>query len=317
MSQAWTPPRPTYHLRIFAVCLVLVIVSLAGLLFGVRLEAVVPATGVIIARDQQEVRTQLAGLIEVGWHEGEIVEKGTSLVRTRLDSQGNGMTDPSAGASQLVFHYQLEDGRRLVEADIRFHRLQVGDELWPGQVLATINTDELRFRLRALENREEDSPQARLRHQEERTWMLHQLDQALIRVPSLGDLWLTLEVRAAHLQAAQAGDAVATIVPIHPETRQPRDLIARLAVDEGNFADIRPQESVRLYSNMFNHRLHGCAEAEINRIEPVGEPAANGKRVFHALAPLTQSPLPLPLGSTFKADILVGRKQVYRIILEH
>ena len=56
MSAGWVPPRATYHLRVFTVSLVLVVVCLAGFLFGVRMEAKVPATGVITARDLRHAR---------------------------------------------------------------------------------------------------------------------------------------------------------------------------------------------------------------------------------------------------------------------
>ena len=44
---------------------------------------------------------------------------------------------------------------------------------------------------------------------------------------------------------------------------------------------------------------------------------AQGTRRFHALAPITRAPFALPLGSSFHAEISIGRKPVYRIILEH
>ena len=67
MSAPWVPPRPTYHLRMFVLSLVLVVLCLAGFLFGVRLEAVAPATGIVLARDQQDVRAPLAGLVQLGY----------------------------------------------------------------------------------------------------------------------------------------------------------------------------------------------------------------------------------------------------------
>jgi hypothetical protein len=56
MTQPWLPPRPTYYLRIFGICLVILILSLAAFLFAVRLEAVAPATGIIKARNQVSLR---------------------------------------------------------------------------------------------------------------------------------------------------------------------------------------------------------------------------------------------------------------------
>jgi hypothetical protein len=107
------------------------------------------------------------------------------------------------------------------------------------------------------------------------------------------------------------------VVPIDPETHQPRDLIALLEVEEGRFGDVRPEQPVRLFSAVYNHRVYGCGEALVQRLEPLGEAAPDGRRRFRALAPVTQAPFPLPLGSSFKAEIVVGRKTVYRIIQEH
>jgi hypothetical protein len=70
---------------------------------------------------------------------------------------------------------------------------------------------------------------------------------------------------------------------------------------------------------MYNHRLHGWAEARVERVDPHGETAANGERHYHVWAAVTHVPFPQPLrlGSSCKAEIVVGRKPVFRIILEH
>ena len=57
-------------------------------------------------------------------------------------------------------------------------------------------------------------------------------------------------------------------------------------------------------------------EKHIERLEPLGEPTANGERRFRAVAAITEAPFALRVGSSFKAEIVIGRKQVYRIILE-
>src|SRR5262249_57625556 len=95
MSSAWSPPRRAYHLRVFGVSLGLIAAGLAAFLFGVRMEAVEPATGIITARDLEEVRSTLEGLIEPGWYEGEI-EEGGHKVRVPVDSQGPALTHPAA-----------------------------------------------------------------------------------------------------------------------------------------------------------------------------------------------------------------------------
>jgi hypothetical protein len=74
---------------------------------------------------------------------------------------------------------------------------------------------------------------------------------------------------------------------------------------------------VRIKSAVHNHRLHGHAEATIDRLEPAADTGADSDRRFHAQAPFTRVPFALPIGSSFQAEVVVGRKPVYRIILEH
>ena len=55
-------PRRKSHLRVFGLSLGLVVLCLAGLLFGVSLEAIAPATGTVTARDLtsgKEARIQI------------------------------------------------------------------------------------------------------------------------------------------------------------------------------------------------------------------------------------------------------------------
>ncbi|MBY0526236.1 MAG: HlyD family secretion protein [Gemmataceae bacterium] len=320
MSVPWVPPRPTYHLRVFAVSLVLVVLCLVGLLFGVHMEAVAPVTGTITARDVQEVRSLLPGLIEPGWYEGEISLPGNTFLSVRMDSQGNGRVDPVVGAVETVIHHEwLDNGRKRAVKPGGFHRLQPGDELWPGQVVAALRADDLRFQVQRIEDqlkeRESrgDSLGALVR---ERDRLRTQLSQAILTAPEKENS-LVLEVRVAPLQAVQPGDSIATLVPIDPQTHQPRDLVARLDVDEKHWDLLKPGQSVRVRSNVHNHRLNGCAAARIERMEPAGEAYGGGDRRFHALAPITASPFHLPIGSSFQAEVIVGRKLVYRIILEH
>lgn len=271
----WTPPRPGFHLRVFVISLLFIALSLSGFLFGVHMEAVAPATGIITARDYQEMRSTLAGVVEPGWYAGEIVHGGNKT-RIRVNHQGDGVSEDG----QPVRQSQLTEGER------RFHRLKPGDVLWPGQMLASVRDDQVPLP----------------RHE--------------LRVPPHGERWMVLESRVAPDQAVQPGDVIATIVPIDAATGQPRDLIARLQVDEKHFGEVQPEHSVRLYSNMYNSRLHGFATAQVERLEPWGEALPGGRRCFYAVAPLLDTPVPLPMGSTFKAEIVVGRKSVYRIILE-
>jgi hypothetical protein len=317
MSAARVLPCATHHLRTFLVSLVLIVLCLAGFLFGVEMEAVTPAKGVITAKDLREARTLLGGLVEPGWYEGETAEG----VRVRMDAQGDGRVDPAAGASAAVQGREwLRDAGKVPVRGMSFHRLQPGDELWPGQPLATVRADGLRFRLQEIDDqiKERESrgePSAGLNRERDR--VRDQLTQAVLHVPDGADNWLVLEVRAAPQQAVSPGDVIATLVPLDPQTRQPRDLLARLEVEEKHWGSLAPGQTVRLRSAVHSHRLHGEAEARIERLEPWGAPADNGACRFHALAPVTAAPFALPIGSSFHAEVVIGRKRVYRIILEH
>jgi hypothetical protein len=274
------------------------------------------------AHDLHEARALQAGLIELGWNEGEFRDDGGRVVRVRLDAQGDGV------AEQAGEHYPVAQarigGKISVPSDaLRFHRLQAGDELWPGQPLAALRVDDWRIRLRQLEDRlrqwqsngahEPELEQARV----EAELIRLRLSQATLRVPKAGSLWQAVQVRAAPLQAVQPGDVIASVVPIDSATHQPLDLVARLEVDEKHAGGLAPGQTVRLFSASHNHRLHGHAEARIERIEPWVEATPDGGRHYVVLAPVTDAPFPLPLGSNVKAEIVVGRKLVYRIILEH
>jgi hypothetical protein len=259
---------------------VILFLCLLGMLFGVRLEAVVPATGIIIARDLQAVRARITGLVEPGWYEGQIEANGQPLT-VRLDAEGNGISDPASPPVRVIRHEDSNSGeQRPVVNNRQFHILRPGDELWPGQPVASIGS-------------------------------------VSMRAPDSAKCWLVLEVLASPVQQVNAGDVLARIVPADPTTHEPLDLLARLEVDERHWAAVKVGANVRLASALHNPRLAGHAEAQIERLEPWGEPGSDEKRRFHALAPITKAPFAMPLGSSFRAEISIGRKPVYRIILEH
>lgn len=318
MSTPSVLPRPIY-LRVFALSLGAVVLCLLGFLFGVRLEAVMPGSGVVAARDQQDIRAGLAGIIELGWHEGILRQaKGPDLL-VRVNTRGHGSTDPGQGSVQKIEHFKLADGRVLLPDELTYHKLQAGDELWPGQEFGLIRCEDLELKIRKLKARLEDLKSRGdplLEVLAEHDALVERLQQAVVRVPDSKQNWQVLKVHAASLQAVKAGDALALVAPLDPDTGRPRDLVAYLDVHEKHAGELQIGQAVRLYSTMHNHRLHGYAEGKIEHLEPLGEADPNGDRHFRARAVLTQSPFSLRTGSTVKAEIVVGRKQVYRIILE-
>jgi hypothetical protein len=174
---------------------------------------------------------------------------------------------------------------------LRFHKLEAGDLLWPGQVLAQVR-------------REEVPPQ-----------LDKGVTNADIRVPD-NRHWLVLKVYVSPQQAVEAGDPIALIAPVDPKTKEPLDAVAHLDILEKHAAEVRPGQRVRFYSTMFNQRLHGHAEGVLERLEPMGEAGTNGERKFRGVASITASPFPVRLGSSARVEIVIGPKRVYSIILE-
>src|SRR5262245_59850493 len=318
MSTAWVPPRRAYHLRVFAISLILVLVCLIAFLVGVRMEAIVPATGVIAARGQQDLRAPFAGLVELSWYEGEVPEDGTP-VRVRVDKYGDGIADPGRGAGRTVRKYRLDHGPDVPADKLRFHALAPGDELWPGQILARVEPAQLDVELSRLKARRADLESAGKpagKVQVHIQTLREQLAKAAVTVPDQAKHWLVLKVHAEERQAVAAGEPIALIAPLDAATHQPKELTAILDVHEKYTGELSVGQHVRIYSTMYNQRLHGHAEGRIERLDPLGELAANGERRFRAVAAITDAPYLLRVGSSFKAEIVVGRKQVYRIILE-
>ena len=107
---------------------------------------------------------------------------------------------------------------------------------------------------------------------------------------------------------------------VTPEATSPTDAqepLIRLEFEEKNFGAVEDGQEVRLYSNMYHHRTHGIAKGEIVRLEPMGTEGPNGSRRFHAWVKVMESPFPMKLGSSVRAEVVTGRKRTFQIILEH
>lgn len=319
MSTAWVPPRPTYHLRVFVICLVIVLLCLVGFLFGVQMEAIVPATGIVQARDQQDVRAPLAGLIELGWCEGKLTDAASGSPAARLDREGNGSTDPAHGKGLPIRAFKVTDGRQVPKESLRPHALQAGDVLWPGQVFARVRADDLELRVRRMQGRladEEKRGGATQETKEELATLEGLLARTTLAAPEGSDSWLVLKVHVDAGASVKAGDPVVLLAPLDAVSHKPRDLVVQLQIPEKHGGELQLGQDVRVYPHMYNQRLHGHADARIDRLEPLGEPSANGERFLTAVATITQTPFTLKLGSGCKTEIIVGRKRVYRLILE-
>jgi HlyD family secretion protein len=141
---------------------------------------------------------------------------------------------------------------------------------------------------------------------------------AVVPVQLPGDFaqWIVLEVHAGDGQRVEEGDSIATMCPIAVDSGVVYGQV-RLEIDEKNFGAIAPGQQVRLTSNMFSHRTHGIAKGVIERLEPLGVESPNGGRKFYAWVKVVDRPFELKLGSSLKAEVIVGNKKTWQIILEH
>lgn len=138
-----------------------------------------------------------------------------------------------------------------------------------------------------------------------------------VAVPEGQPLWLVIAIHVEQGERVAEGQRLLTLVPVDPATHRPRELLARLDMLEEHVADVAVGQTVRLRSNLYNERIHGQFDAVIERIEPLGQVGEHGKRYFRVIAVVKETPARLLLGSGVKAEIVIGKKRVWRIILEH
>ncbi len=140
---------------------------------------------------------------------------------------------------------------------------------------------------------------------------------AEVKTPEDASLWLVAAVHVEKEEGVKAGQRLATLVPLDPQSREPRELLVRLEVHEEHAVEVEVGQSLRVTSNLYNERTNEPLAAVVERVEPLGSVNDQGKRVFTVVAKLEPTERHLLLGSSVKAEILLGRKPVWRIILEH
>jgi hypothetical protein len=141
-------------------------------------------------------------------------------------------------------------------------------------------------------------------------------------IPTVGppddeELWLVVAVHVQPGEVVTAGQRLMTLAPLNPETKEPRELMIVLEVNEEYAAEVKTKQKLRVTSNLYNERTHGKFDAVVERVEPLALIGEDGKRRYRVSAVLEGRPPRLLLGSGVKAEIVLGKKPVYRIILEH
>lgn len=115
----------------------------------------------------------------------------------------------------------------------------------------------------------------------------------------------------------QAGQKLATIIPLRSGEGDLLLPMVRAEFNEKQFGGVKVGQSVRVRSNMFLSRTHGHAEGIISSVRPTSVAGQSGGRKFVAEVTVNRSPFPLLHGSSVEVEVILGRKETFRVILEH
>jgi hypothetical protein len=118
-------------------------------------------------------------------------------------------------------------------------------------------------------------------------------------------------------EAVQAGQKLATLVALRSPEGDVENPLVRAEFDEKQFAEVKVGQAVRIKSSMYPSRTHGHAEGVVSSVQPVGVVGERGRRKFVAEVKVNQSPFRLLHGSSVEVEVLLGRKETFRVILEH
>ncbi len=91
-------------------------------------------------------------------------------------------------------------------------------------------------------------------------------------------------------------------------------------VSERDIVRVRQGQEVRLYSPAFPYRQHGVTHGQVYMVENWAQTSAvgsfgEGARTYEVRAYVTVAPYVLRLGSSVQGEIMVGEKQIFRILL--
>ncbi|MBM4085050.1 MAG: HlyD family efflux transporter periplasmic adaptor subunit [Planctomycetes bacterium] len=135
------------------------------------------------------------------------------------------------------------------------------------------------------------------------------VNRATVRSPVNGQI---VDFGVCEGEAVKPGD-VLFVMTTGPETR------LRLRVDEESIIKVGKEQFVWIYSSAFSYRKYGIGEGivyEIAQCPP--ERTSSGavtKPYYEVKVKVTESPLPLPLGSSAQGKIVVAHKTILELLL--
>src|SRR5262249_36621823 len=117
-------------LRLFAASLLALVGGLAVFLFGVKLEALAPATGVLTSRDAAEVRTRRARLVEGCHRPGDALAGRRPVARlTPVEASPDvPFLAPASAGRWLVTEVPVSAGQAVQPGDVIARLVPVADD---------------------------------------------------------------------------------------------------------------------------------------------------------------------------------------------
>jgi hypothetical protein len=129
--------------------------------------------------------------------------------------------------------------------------------------------------------------------------------------------WMISESRIRDGETVTSLQSLLTVVPVSDELGNLHCPLIRAEFDEKQFGSIRPGQKVRVKSLIYSPRTYGYAEGAVATLRPVARESPTGSRKFQVEIGIVRSPFPLLLGSSVEVEVILGRKETFRVILEH
>jgi hypothetical protein len=134
-------PRPPRHLHIFGISLTIIVLSLIGFLFGAKMEATAPATGVVTSDKLVQFRAPKAGHVKLAMPfqvsdsrtaqpsaVGSYVGGGKEVARVANGETESAFVAPSSAAKWLIVELPVSDGQHVQEGELLMSLVPVDPE---------------------------------------------------------------------------------------------------------------------------------------------------------------------------------------------
>ncbi len=345
--------QPVFRMRVFALLLGLLLVSLAVIMIFVRIDETVSCTGKIEPAELAIVRAKEARIVEsIEVEEGEEVAAGRILARldTRALDEALAAQVERIGVLRAERSVAVATLERVSATDfaerLELARLELGkaeerqklaaaetarirklyDQDWASQSqldkaeaaarIAAMDVEAARQRLAMLESDPE------LRRIEEAKAQIAHID-AQIEAAAAASERLSGQIRDSAVTAPRAGRIISIAVDRGQLAAAGGalfaidaggGLVARVRLPEDSFGKAAVGQRARIASPAFPARLHGYAYGELIF---AGESVTQGAPppYFEGIVRIDEKPFPLKYGSTVDVEVMIGTVSPYEMIL--